>query len=40
MATISTKRKPRKQVKYYETNAVELCDYLGIESNTIDHHRQ
>lgn len=36
MAANLTKRKPRKQVKYYETNAEELCAYLGIESNTID----
>ena len=36
MASNPTKRKPRKQIKYYETNAEELCAYLGIESNTID----
>ena len=36
MAANLTKRKPRKQVKYYETNAVELCDYLGIEHDTVE----
>ena len=36
MAANLTKRKPRKQVKYYETNAAELCDYLGIEHDTVE----
>ena len=30
------KRKQRKQIKYYETNATELCSYLDIDPSTID----
>ena len=36
MGNIAPKRRVRKQVKYYETNAVELCDYLGIEHDTVE----
>lgn len=36
MATNKPTKRTRKQVKYYETNATELCAYLEIDEDTVD----